>query len=153
MRLIDGNALYEKACDLEAQALDYTVKISNDEEKREEWLRWSAILAERTAFKHDVYDAPTIEPEPRWIPCGERLPDASERMPYKRGEVSSEWVLVSMVDCGRPDDEVVKIGRYSYEPRLWPDDGKARGWVVANGQYGKVTAWLPLPAPYKEDTE
>ena len=62
-RLIDADALYEKACDLEAQALDYAVKISNDEEKREEWLRWSAILAERTAFKHDVYDAPTIEPE------------------------------------------------------------------------------------------
>lgn len=71
MRLIDADALYAKACDLEAQALDYTVKISNDEEKREEWLRWSAILAERTAFKHDVYDAPTIEPERktgRWIP-------------------------------------------------------------------------------------
>ena len=70
-RLIDGDALYEKASDLEAQALDYTVKISNDEEKREEWIRWSAILAERTAFKHDVYDAPTIEPERktgRWIP-------------------------------------------------------------------------------------
>ena len=73
MRLIDGNALYEKASDLEAQALDYAVKISNDEEKREEWLRWSAILAERTAFKHDVYDAPTIEPERktgRWIHKG-----------------------------------------------------------------------------------
>lgn len=70
MRLIDANALYEKACDLEAQALDYAVKISHDEEKREEWLRWSAILAERTAFKHDVYDAPTIEPERKtgeWI--------------------------------------------------------------------------------------
>ena len=70
-RLIDGDALYEKACDLEAQALDYAVKISNDEEKRDEWLRWSAILAERTAFKHDVYDAPTIEPERKtgtWIP-------------------------------------------------------------------------------------
>lgn len=63
MRLIDGDALYEKASDLEAQALDYTVKISNDEEKREEWIRWSAILAERTAFKHDVHDAPTIESE------------------------------------------------------------------------------------------
>lgn len=70
MRLIDADALYEKACDLEAQALDYAVKISNDEEKREEWLRWSAILAERSAFKHDVYDAPTIEPERKtgeWI--------------------------------------------------------------------------------------
>ena len=70
MRLIDADALYKNVCDLEAQAIDYTVKISNDEEKREEWLRWSAILAERTAFKHDVYDAPTIEPERktgRWL--------------------------------------------------------------------------------------
>lgn len=61
MRLIDADALYEKACDLEAQALDYAVKISNDEEKREEWLKWSTILTERTAFKYDVNDAPTIE--------------------------------------------------------------------------------------------
>lgn len=73
MRLIDGDALYEKACDLEAQALDYTVKISHDDEKVEEWRRWSAILAERSAFKHDVYDAPTIEPERKageWVEIG-----------------------------------------------------------------------------------
>jgi len=113
---------------------------------------WSTV--EVKYFVVDMLEKlPSAQPEQHWIPCSERLPEASERMPYKRGEVSSEWVLVSMVDCGRPDDEVVKIGRYSYEPRLWPDDGKARGWVVANGQYGKVTAWLPLPAPYKEDTE
>lgn len=70
-RLIDADALYKKACDLEAQAIDYTVKISNDEEKRDEWLRWSAILAERTAFKYDVNSAPTIKPERktgRWLP-------------------------------------------------------------------------------------
>lgn len=63
MRLIDADALYERACELEAQALEYVGKIIHDDEKIEEWRKWSAILNERTAFKHDVYDAPTIEPE------------------------------------------------------------------------------------------
>ena len=63
MRVIDADPLYEKACRLEAQALNHIEKIMHDEERTEEWKIWSAILAERTAFKHDVFDAPTIEPE------------------------------------------------------------------------------------------
>ena len=62
MRPIDADPLYEKACNLEAQALSYVEKIVNDETKTEEWRIWSAILAERTAFKHDVFDSPTITP-------------------------------------------------------------------------------------------
>jgi len=125
-RLIDGDALYEKACDLEAQALDYTVKISNDKEKRGEWLRWSAILAERTAFKHDVYDAPTIEPEPHWIPCSERLPEGNL------------YVLVTYkYQYGLMD---IGITWYSERENKWCD---AR----------PIIAWMPLPAPYKEDTD
>lgn len=53
--------LYERACELESQALDYVGRIMHDDEKIEEWRKWSAILNERTAFKYDVYDAPTIE--------------------------------------------------------------------------------------------
>lgn len=58
---IDADPLYEKACRLEAQALNHIDKIIHDEERTEEWKIWSAILTERTAFKHDVFDAPTIE--------------------------------------------------------------------------------------------
>ena len=57
MRPIDADKLYEKACSLEAQALNHIEKIMHDEERAEEWKIWSAILAERTAFKHDVFDA------------------------------------------------------------------------------------------------
>lgn len=70
MRLIDADALYERACELEAQALEYVGKIIHDDEKIEEWRKWSSILNEQTAFKHDVYDAPTIELERKighWI--------------------------------------------------------------------------------------
>lgn len=70
MRLIDGDPLYERACDLEAQAMSYVGKIGNDEAMKETWRIWSAILTERTAFKHDIFDAPTITDERRigkWI--------------------------------------------------------------------------------------
>lgn len=73
MRLIDADVLFERACNLEAQALAYVGKIVNDESKIEEWKIWSAILAERTAFKHDIFDAPEVKPERKkgkWIDRG-----------------------------------------------------------------------------------
>lgn len=61
-RLIDADALYERAASLDAQALDYVGKLTerDGDEISIEWKIWSAILAERTAFRHDVFDAPTI---------------------------------------------------------------------------------------------
>ena len=61
--LIDRQALYERAATLEAQALDYVGKLieQDGDETSTKWRIWSAILAERTAFKHDVYDAPSVD--------------------------------------------------------------------------------------------
>ena len=59
MRLIDADALYEKTAEWEAQALAQT-KRYNPIDSRDEWLRWSFVLKERSAFKFDVADAPTI---------------------------------------------------------------------------------------------
>lgn len=63
--LISRRALYERAATLEAQALDYVGKLieRDGEETSVEWRIWSAILTERTAFKHDVYDAPSVNAE------------------------------------------------------------------------------------------
>ena len=69
MRLIDANTLFEQAVELEAVALKQVRKYEPSENPIE-WNRWSGILGERTAFKYDVTDAPTIEAEPirhgRW---------------------------------------------------------------------------------------
>ena len=46
-RYIDANALYEQTAKWEAEAME-EVKKSSD------WLKWSIILGERTAFKHDI---------------------------------------------------------------------------------------------------
>lgn len=70
--LISRRALYERAATLEAQALDYVGKLieRDGEETSVEWRIWSAILTERTAFKHDVYDAPSAQPKQKkgkWV--------------------------------------------------------------------------------------
>lgn len=54
MRLIDADPLLKKTADLEAVALEQVAK-------SEEWHMWDAILTERTAFKYDLMDAPTVD--------------------------------------------------------------------------------------------
>ena len=60
MRLIDGDALYNQTAEWENRALNAVMKTMNDEDKTE-WEKWSTILAERSAFKFDVADAPTVD--------------------------------------------------------------------------------------------
>lgn len=120
MRLIDADALYEKAASLEAQALNYVEKLMERDgrEVSTEFRIWSAILAERTAFKHDVFDAPTIkECEREWTPVSKRVPN--ENKDYLTTTVNSE------VYCDR-----------------WIEDNFNRTELVI--------AWMPLPEPYKE---
>ena len=70
-RLIDADALYERACSLEAQAMDYVRKLTerDGDKVSVEWKIWSVALTERTAFKHDIFDAPTVEERKRgeWV--------------------------------------------------------------------------------------
>lgn len=137
MSLINREALYEKACDLEAQALSYIAKIANDKTKIEEWKIWSAILIERTGFKHDIFDALEVLPEQHWTPVSERLPEAKEK---------HYWVCT---DTG-----------YQYQCRwtninhIWTDLTTEWHWhIMDTPQYSKVIAWMPLPEPYREEGE
>lgn len=59
MKLVDIEALFNKAVELEAVALEQVGKYEPSENPRE-WHRWTGILQERTAFKYDLMDAPTI---------------------------------------------------------------------------------------------
>ena len=46
---ISAEQLYEKTAELEAMALHMVEKTMHEEDQTE-WLRWSAVLQERTAF-------------------------------------------------------------------------------------------------------
>lgn len=80
-----------------------------------------------------------IDSQPKvgeWIPVGEELPEE-----YK-------YVLVTVNEKHNKTipDSVVMIGCYTYE----------QGWIL-NGYIDlvnlNVTAWLPLPEPYKEQND
>lgn len=77
------------------------------------WIRYKM-------FERILDSLPPAQPEPRWIPCSERLPEALEE------------VLVTS-----------KHG-YVYTSRI----------VHGEFEYGgEVVAWMPLPKPYKEDSD
>ena len=66
---ISRETLYNKTAEWEAQALAQVGQHMHDDDPAE-WRRWSTILTERSAFKHDVADAPTIDAVPV-VRCGE----------------------------------------------------------------------------------
>ena len=63
MRLIDADALYKQTAEWESQA-QHMIDVTCHEQDKTEFKKWSAILADRSAFKFDVTDAPTIDAVP-----------------------------------------------------------------------------------------
>jgi len=87
---------------------------------------------------------PSAQPEQRWIPCSERLPEKSGRYLVTRG---------SNV-CGSLCDKV-DILNYSdlmglKKEKIWWSGNVGK---IDFEKYDHVIAWMPLPEPYKTDTE
>lgn len=92
------------------------------------------IPNEEILSKTAVANAPTIEPEPKWIPCSERLPEHPE---------NNDYYLVT-IQCEHHDgwdDYVTGFAEWT-----------KHGWDELSCYIGqiKVVAWMPLPEPYKE---
>lgn len=80
MRLIDAEELYKKTAEWETDALEHVGKLNEqegDETPSLEWYKWNAILGERSAFKYDIMDAPTIDAVPvvRCKDCKHAVPE------------------------------------------------------------------------------
>ena len=77
-----------------------------------------------------INSVPSVQPEQKWIPCSERLPEESGRY------------LVSVLDG---------IGKRTtvapYQPRY-------KAWTMTGRMaYWKVIAWMPLPESYRGANE
>ena len=92
---------------------------------------------------------PTIEPEPKWIPCSERLPDEdgdylvlycthSKYKPYAYDVISFA-------------NDLYQIDEYDFN-----DKKGQKGWFYCDHEYGycednSVYAWMPLPEPCRAE--
>ena len=79
-------------------------------------------------IERGVYSLPSAQPEQRWIPCSERLPEHGGRY------------LISVLDG---INRRTTVAPYLPRCKAWAMNGRMAYW--------KVIAWMPLPEPYKED--
>lgn len=83
------------------------------------------------SFEDIINTLPSVQPEQRWIPVSEGLPNGREEV---------------IVSCHDDSGDTP----FDYSTSGWvTTDGKY--WVVDNDINNFVTAWMPLPEPYKED--
>ena len=82
-----------------------------------------------------IKDMPTIEAEPQWIPCSERLPEEGHDVLITKKPFKIKGY----------EQEVIKAKR-SVDPR----SGKIEWWSPEFGALKDkaVLAWMPLPEPY-----
>ena len=77
--------------------------------------------------RQTILNLPSAQPDTHWIPCSERMPERAD----------------SVIICYKAGDyTLVSTGRYLYKFKMWYVD------VVGDLRDG-VTAWMPLPEPYK----
>ena len=102
------------------------------------------IPAEEIASRWAVENATTIEPEPHWIPCSERLPE--EHICFYLVTVQKMRITaLNVVGCDNTVHDI-DIARWDYDRRA-PQRGYH--WCKAD----KVIAWMPLPEPYRGEGE
>lgn len=70
-----------------------------------------------------------FNPKQQWIPCSERLPEDSRNV-----------ILTTR-------SSVVGVGSFIARDGQWVQ------WYSGGGILVDVTAWMPLPEPYREDGE
>lgn len=84
-----------------------------------------------------IESQPTIQPEQRWIPCSERLPEEDHWLGGS-GKQFSDNVLVSIYNSD-DEDEWVDVSQTI--------DGE---WRIELPRHCEIVAWMPLPEPYKD---
>ncbi len=98
---------------------------------RQEAIRIASGYCHTANIAKELERLPSAQPEQRWIPCGDRLPKDEEE------------VMVSIHDDS--GDSV-----YDYTSSGWYA-AAGKFWVVDNEINRRVTAWMPLPEPYKAE--
>ena len=123
MRLIDGDALIEilGTAIRNMQGAAKFIGAEDDPELKMEIKAYTDIL-------NGVKEQPTIEPEPQWIPCSERLPEEG---------------------C-----EALGTDKYGSVRHVIKDKcGAYKFATYEEMMHIPIVAWMPLPPSYKGEDE
>ena len=113
--------------------------------------RFDSIPMEQTTeillLRKDLRELPSVQPEQRWIPCSERLPEIKQH------------VLLSCYGRVIYGRMISKDGNGGYPVfEICDSVGEKRPIVLETTVHSKFTtsriiAWMPLPEPYKVESE
>lgn len=125
------------SCDCQKEEIEESLKMAiNALEMVEKFEKAQIITCGRLngrtyAYKCGLEDGKrkALEQEPRWIPVSERLPE-------KNVEVlaTTEWGAVTIAEMYGAYDWLIREGTY-------------------NADTDEIAAWMPLPEPYKAESE
>ena len=114
-----------------AEAVNWLINITADIGKIEHQDLWHYEQA-LSEIREMLEDTPTIEPEPKWIPCSERLPE----------EDGQYLITVKYKHVDGYNDIYAEHGE-------WYDEKWDMFCFGHCGEVEGILAWMPLPEPYK----
>ena len=117
-----------------------------DADMTQEEVAEAALNAAKRTLVHILEELPPAQPEQRWIPVTERLPE-------EYGEYQITWVT-----SFTPNKRLIGSAEYEITSEYDYDNGRFKGeWLlddyIKNYPDVKVLAWMPLPSPYREEGE
>lgn len=136
---VDGGA------ELIRRVLDNMELVGSERSKFE----WGLGLLESCI--NDLNELPSAQPEQRWIPCSERLPEFSV---HKKDPSLCEWDNSEPVLVYCKNSEGIFESQYliaEYTNGFWEEEqGDRNGWrgIEFADEIVDVIAWMPLPEPY-----
>ena len=105
-----------------------------------------------------VVNEPPVAPQPRWIPVSERLPETDNE-----NNINNYNVLLWVKNKTHPEYEPqIYLGKLRHvdgddgSGNFWGLETKPCDWTIWAWHYfnePEVIAWMPLPQPYKAESE